>query len=223
MLFLLTLLLAALAFGVGGIAIPSTTNITSLTTSNATASLIANQILIGDLDGCADIEQDCGCFGYNGQTYGITREHMINAMNNACMKFTGGQGDAVSMYGQGEGLVKGKSDQPTNQPYHLPICTTHLTNLPFAERTSYYLYRATHNNEEGQVAVTIHVKWDADACAGPLPISWEYCWDQLHHPLDGCNTGSENGKRGGVIYHDCVYWVLDPNPRVNYPYEGLIG
>ena len=101
---------------------------------------------------------------------------------------------------------------------------SHLTSIPLpSERTSYHLYFPTEENEEGQIAVTIHIKTnDNAACAGPLDVSYEYCWRMLHVALDNCDVQAEDGKYGGLVLDVCVWWVLDPNPRVNWPYTGKI-
>ena len=44
----------------------------------------------------------------------------------------------------------------------------------------------------------------------------------LHFPLDGCDTFQENGKNGGIVRDGCLYWILDPNWKYNYPYAGMI-
>lgn len=125
--------------------------------------------------------------------------------------------------------------EPSLTPLHPPLSNisprhclpAHVSQTPtnspsLLECTYDYLYPATHDDEEGHIKVMLKVKNDNHDCNGPIPVGWGWCWDDLHKPLDSCDTAAVNGKYGGIMLHKCVNWVLDPNPNVNYPYTGLI-
>lgn len=44
---------------------------------------------------------------------------------------------------------------------------------------------------------------------------WTYNFDEcqryMHVPVDACNCGGVNGKQGGSVSNNCLYWRVDPN------------
>ena len=116
MLTILPLLLMTLIIRVSGTNLLSNTS-TTLNSPNATIprhSFYQCQSLDHNFD-------SCDCFGDEiGEVYGVDRYHMIDAICNACQKFTGGIGEPVSQYGIGEGFVHGEWRE-THPVAQLPI------------------------------------------------------------------------------------------------------
>lgn len=112
---------------------------------------------------------------------------------------------------------------PSPPPTHHPQLTHPRPAQP--DKTITHTYPPNHKHEEGRIAVILHVALDATKCPGPIMISRDGCWDALHYALDTCDMAGENRKHGGIVWNmdGCVYMVLDPNPGVNAPYEGLLG
>lgn len=52
-----------------------------------------------------------------------------------------------------------------------------------------------------------------------FPVSRDYCWNTLHVPIDGCHQKTENEKNGGIWRDGCVWWIVDPAPAKNQPYN----
>lgn len=92
---------------------------------------------------------------------------------------------------------------------HCPGRTEHSIN---------YGYFTTRDKEQGSVLVTIWVDRNNLNCNGPLPVSRAFCSNTLRAPLDSCDTDAENGKNGGILLHDCLFFVLDPSSKENQPY-----
>lgn len=124
--FILALLaLLALSINVSAVA-----EITSLDSFNNGTSLVVRQGLGQPEDdgiisaaeytpcqipGNNGFMKKCYCFLDLENLWGIDRAYLVTAIDQACEYFTGGIGEPVSVYGQGEGMRKCKSQQPKDR------------------------------------------------------------------------------------------------------------
>lgn len=71
-------------------------------------------------------------------------------------------------------------------------------------------YEPIDSRAEPKVAISFFVDKLSEPCQGKqIAVSYEWCWETLHRPLDWCGIESENDKQGGCVWDNCIYCKRD--------------